>query len=90
MTKALDGVRILDFTQVQSRATCTQLLAWFDADVIKVERADTGYSDATRRLLMPRVDNVYVTMLNQALDNFEYHESRGQGRSGQADKDCDA
>ena len=29
MTKALEGVRILDFTHVQSGPTCTQLLAWF-------------------------------------------------------------
>src|SRR5581483_6452473 len=31
MGKALDGVRILDFTHVQSGPTCTQLLAWFGA-----------------------------------------------------------
>ena len=64
MTKALDGVRILDFTHVQSGPTCTQLLAWFGADVIKVERAGEG--DATRGQLrdIPGVDSLYFTMLN--------------------------
>src|SRR6186997_1122259 len=64
MTKALKGVRILDFTHVQSGPTCTQLLAWFGADVIKVERPGEG--DATRGQLrdIPDVDSLYFTMLN--------------------------
>ncbi|HET9822730.1 MAG TPA: formyl-CoA transferase [Burkholderiaceae bacterium] len=63
-TKALDGVRILDFTHVQSGPSCTQLLAWFGADVIKVERPGEG--DATRGQLrdIPDVDSLYFTMLN--------------------------
>src|ERR1700722_9275056 len=64
MVKALEGVRVLDFTHVQSGPTCTQLLAWFGAEVLKVERPGEG--DPTRGQLrdIPGVDSLYFTMLN--------------------------
>ena len=64
MAKALEGVRIIDFTHVQSGPTCTQLLAWLGADVIKIEKPGSG--DITRSQLrdIPDADSLYFTMLN--------------------------
>ncbi|WP_449349193.1 formyl-CoA transferase [Streptomyces shaanxiensis] len=63
MTLALDGVRVLDMTHVQSGPSATQLLAWLGADVVKVE-APGG--DVTRGQLrdVPGADSLYFTMLN--------------------------
>ncbi len=79
--KALEGIRILDFTHVQSGPTCTQLLAWFGADVIKVERPGVG--DATRGQLrdIPDVDSLYFTMLNH---NKRSIELNGKNETGKA------
>ncbi|MBU3617918.1 formyl-CoA transferase [Polynucleobacter sp. JS-Fieb-80-E5] len=64
MTKPLEGIRIIDFTHVQAGPACTQLLAWYGADVIKVERPGSG--DVTRSQLrdIPGADALYFTMLN--------------------------
>ena len=78
--KALDGIRILDMTHVQSGPTCTQLLAWFGADVIKVERPGSG--DATRGQLrdIPDVDSLYFTMLNHNKRSITLNTKRETGR----------
>lgn len=80
MGKALEGVRILDFTHVQSGPTCTQLLAWFGADVIKVERAGEG--DATRGQLrdIAGVDSLYFTMLNHNKRSMTLDTKRPDGK----------
>jgi formyl-CoA transferase len=80
MGKALDGVRILDFTHVQSGPTCTQLLAWFGADVIKVEKAGAG--DVTREQLrdIPDVDSLYFTMLNHNKRSVTLDTKSQQGK----------
>jgi formyl-CoA transferase len=63
MPKALEGVRVLDMTHVQSGPSCTQILAWLGADVVKLE-APGG--DITRKQLrdLPDVDSLYFAMLN--------------------------
>jgi formyl-CoA transferase len=80
MSKALDGVRILDFTHVQSGPTCTQLLAWFGADVIKVERP--GIGDITRGQLrdIPNVDSLYFTMLNHNKRSITLDTKNAKGK----------
>jgi len=81
MSQALKGYRILDFTHVQSGPTCTQLLAWFGADVIKVERAGEG--DATRGQLrdIPDADSLYFTMLNHNKRSITVDTKKPKGKA---------
>ena len=64
MSKALEGIKILDMTHVQSGPSATQLLGYLGADVVKVELPGRG--DITRGQLrdIPDVDSLYFTMLN--------------------------
>jgi formyl-CoA transferase len=78
--KALEGIKVLDFTHVQSGPTCTQLLGWFGADVIKVERPGVG--DATRQQLVdvPGADSLYFTMLNHNKRSIELNSKNETGK----------
>lgn len=78
--KALEGIKVLDFTHVQSGPTCTQLLAWFGADVLKVERPGVG--DATRKQLVdvPGADSLYFTMLNHNKRSIELNSKNETGK----------
>jgi len=78
--RALDGVRILDFTHVQSGPTCTQLLAYLGADVIKVERPGVG--DITRGQLrdVKGADSLYFTMLNGSKRSITIDSKNPKGK----------
>ncbi|MCW2901800.1 MAG: formyl-CoA transferase [Streptosporangiaceae bacterium] len=79
MGKALDGVRILDMTHVQSGPSCTQILAWLGADVVKLE-APSG--DITRRQLrdVPDADSLYFTMLNSNKKSITLNLKEDRGK----------
>lgn len=63
-TAPLQGIKVVDFTSVQSGPSCTQMLAWLGADVIKIERPGSG--DATRKELQfdPDCPSYYFLQLN--------------------------
>lgn len=79
MGKALDGVRVLDMTHVQSGPSATQILAWMGADVVKLE-APAG--DITRRQLRdkPGVDSLYFTMLNSNKRSITLNTKSAEGK----------
>jgi formyl-CoA transferase len=80
MSKALEGIKIIDFTHVQAGPACTQLLAWFGADVIKVERPGSG--DVTRTQLrdVPEADALYFTMLNSNKRSITLNTKTPEGK----------
>jgi formyl-CoA transferase len=78
--KALQGVRILDFTHVQSGPTCTQLLAWFGADVIKIERPGVGDITRTQLRDVKDADSLYFTMLNHNKRSITVDSKNPQGK----------
>src|ERR1700682_3749193 len=81
MSKPLNGIRIIDFTHVQAGPACTQLLAWFGADVIKVERPGSG--DVTRTQLrdIPDADALYFTMLNSNKKSLTLDTKKPEGKA---------
>ncbi len=80
MTKALEGIKVLDMTHVQSGPSATQLLAWFGADVIKVEMPGRG--DITRQQLrdVDGADSLYFTMLNCNKRSIELNTKSEKGK----------
>ena len=63
-TAPLQGIKVVDFTNVQSGPSCTQMLAWFGAEVIKIERPGTGDPTRTELQFSPDAPSYYYLQLN--------------------------
>jgi len=78
----LDGVRILDFTQVMMGPCASQMLADFGADVIKVERPDSG--DLSRSFFGERseeaMNNAVFSSLNRNKRSIEIDTKSPEGK----------
>lgn len=61
MPEALDGVRVLDCSQILAGPFCSMLLADMGADVIKIEKPNGG--DDTRRMGPPFIDTESAAFL---------------------------
>jgi formyl-CoA transferase len=80
MSLPLEGIKVIDFTVVQAGPVCCQFLAWYGADVLKVERVDGG--DVTRHQLrdIPDVDALYFTMMNSNKRSITVNTKTPEGK----------
>lgn len=80
-TAPLQGIKVIDFTEVQSGPSCTQMLAWLGADVIKIERPGVG--DATRDELQfdPDLPSYYYLQLNSNKKSLTLDAKTADGKA---------
>ena len=60
----LNGVKVLDFTQFEAGTSCTQVLAWLGADVVKVENPAGGDPGRRTGATNPHRDDPYFLNYN--------------------------
>ncbi|MEX1103927.1 MAG: CaiB/BaiF CoA-transferase family protein, partial [Dehalococcoidia bacterium] len=75
---ALDGMKVLDLTQYEAGTTSTQYLAWFGADVVKVE--PPGRGDPGRNVAGGGNDSLYFLSFNHNKRSLAIDLSTTEGR----------
>ncbi len=88
MNKALEGIRVLDFTQFLSGPFCTMNLADFGAEVIKVERPEVGEVSRTFGPFL-NGQSSYYTLLNRGKKSITLDLKKGQNIVLEMVKKCD-
>jgi CoA:oxalate CoA-transferase len=91
MEKALDGIRVIDFTRMYAGPFCTMILAELGADVVKVELPESGDAVRTLAPLTGNMESYYFVILNRGKQSvtLNLRMEEGQKICRELVKKCD-